>query len=68
MNDALLPVAIMCALLIIWCLIGIIRHPVRHLPKWAWILIVVCFIPLGPILYLVVGQARRDDLTDEDLR
>jgi ABC-2 type transport system ATP-binding protein len=38
-------------------LVDLARHEVRHLPKWAWALVVVLGnLPLGPILYLTIGR------------
>lgn len=64
----LLPVLILAALLIGWSLIDIARKPVQHLPKWAWALIVLLAIPLGAVIYLIIGRARGQKLRDEDLR
>lgn len=64
----LLPVLILAALLIGWSLIDIARKPVQHLPKWAWALIVLLAIPLGAVIYLIIGRTRGQKLRDEDLR
>jgi ABC-2 type transport system ATP-binding protein len=38
-------------------LVDLARHDVRHLPKWAWALIVVLVnFPVGAIIYFVVGR------------
>lgn len=45
--------------LFLWALIDVIRRPqdrMRHLPKWAWVLIVVFGNTLGQIVYLVIGR------------
>ena len=64
----LIPVLILAILLIGWALTDIARRPVRHLPKWTWSLIVVFAIPLGAVVYLIVGRAPGPKLRDEDLR
>lgn len=64
----LIPVIALTAILLAWSLIDIIRKPVQHLPKWAWALIVLIFIPLGAIVYLIVGRSRGQKIRDEDLR
>lgn len=64
----LLPVLILAALLIGWSLIDIARKPVQHLPKWAWALIVLLAIPIGAVIYLIIGRTRGQKLRDEDLR
>src|SRR5215475_3497480 len=38
------------------CLIDLIRARVRHLPKWAWALIILIQFPLGVTAYLVLGR------------
>jgi ABC-2 type transport system ATP-binding protein len=38
------------------------RSEVRHLPKWAWALVIALVsFPIGAILYLVVGRVPRDE-------
>ena len=64
----LIPVLILAVLLIGWSLIDMARKPVQHLPKWAWVLIVLLAIPLGAIIYLIIGRTRGQKLRDEDLR
>ncbi len=39
-----------------YCLVDIARHDVRHLPKWVWALICLLSVPLGGIVYLLVGR------------
>lgn len=64
----LIPVLLLVALLIGWSLIDMARKPVQNLPKWAWALIVLLAIPLGAIVYLIIGRTRGLKLRDEDLR
>lgn len=64
----LIPVLILAVLLIGWSLIDMARKPVQHLPKWAWALIVLLAIPLGAIVYLIIGRTRGRKLRDEDLQ
>jgi hypothetical protein len=52
----LIPVAILLLGFLVYCIVDIARHDVRYLPKWAWILISFMSIPLGAIVYLVVGR------------
>lgn len=69
MLAPLLPVLALAVLLIGLSLIDIARKPtVRHLPKWVWALIVCLVVPLGAVLYLVLGRARGGALRDEDIR
>lgn len=65
----LAPVLVLAVLLIAWSLVDIARSPaVKHLPKWAWVLLVLLVTPLGPIFYLVMGREKSRVLRDEDLR
>lgn len=44
-------------LAVVACLVDLSRHEVRHLPKWAWALIIVLVnFPIGAIVYVVVGR------------
>jgi ABC-2 type transport system ATP-binding protein len=55
-------VAIVAVAVVVATLVDLARHPVRHLPKWAWALVVVAVsFPIGPILYLAVGRAPHDE-------
>jgi len=36
------------------------QEEVRRLPKWAWLLIVLLFEPLGAIIWLFVGRPKRN--------
>ena len=53
---ALAPVFILLGAFAIYCLVDISRSDVRYLPKWAWMIICVTQIPLGGIVYLLVGR------------
>ncbi|WP_454228101.1 PLD nuclease N-terminal domain-containing protein [Propioniciclava flava] len=64
----LIPVIALTTILLAWSLIDIIRKPVQLLPKWAWVLFVLIFIPLGAIVYLIVGRSQGQKIRDEDLR
>ncbi len=56
------PVAALVPIVVVWIgyaaffLTDIARHDVRHLPKWAWALVVVLSVPLGGIVYLYLGR------------
>lgn len=66
---AFIPALILAAVLIIACLIDIARKPrVRHFPKLVWVLLIVLVIPLGAVLYLILGRDRGAALRDEDIR
>jgi hypothetical protein len=57
---ALAPLFLLAAALAIFALVDLARAPaVRYLPKWAWALICVASMPLGPLAYLTLGRAPR---------
>lgn len=53
---ALVPIVVLLLAFVVYCLVDLARHPVRHLPKWAWVLICLVSVPIGGIIYLVVGR------------
>lgn len=66
---ALIPVCVLLLALLLFCFIDLARRPrVQHLPKYAWALIVLFVIPLGAVVYLVLGRGGQAALRDEDLR
>ena len=56
---ALAPVLVLSLIFVIYCWYDIAKAPsVRALPKWAWALISVASVPIGGIVYLIVGRER----------
>ncbi len=53
---AFAPLIILAVSFVGYCLHDIARHDVNHLPKWAWVLICVLSVPLGGVIYLLVGR------------
>lgn len=53
---ALAPLIVVAVGFVGYCLFDISRSEVKHLPKWAWALICVFSIPVGGIVYLMVGR------------
>jgi hypothetical protein len=59
---ALVPVVVIGAGFVVFCLVDLARaRQVRYLPKWAWALICLVSVPLGGIVYLIVGRPRWQD-------
>jgi len=60
MNPAaLVPLVVVPVGFVVFCLFDLSRAgEVRHLPKWAWVVICVVSVPLGGIIYLVIGRSR----------
>jgi Phospholipase_D-nuclease N-terminal len=56
---ALLPLIVLGVAFVAYCLIDLARHDVRYLPKWAWALICLASVPVGGIIYLIVGRDHR---------
>lgn len=54
---ALLPIVLLMLAFDAYCLVDLSRSRVRHLPKWAWALvIVVVSAPIGGVIYLAAGR------------
>lgn len=54
---AVIVVAAVVLTIVVLLLWDLQRHEVRHLPRWAWALIIVLgSFPIGPLVYLAVGR------------
>ncbi len=54
------PLLVFQFLLFLWSIVDLIRRrQVRHLPKWAWALIIILINLFGPIIYLVFGRGEE---------
>jgi len=47
--------------LMIFALVQAAKNEVVYLPKWAWILIIVLFGVIGPIVYLIIGKKKETE-------
>jgi len=56
---ALIPLALLSLAWVGYCWYDIARSDVKHLPKWAWALIVVLSVPVGGIAYLLIGREQN---------
>lgn len=56
---ALAPLALVAMAFVGYCWFDLSRSAVRYLPKWAWALICVVSIPVGGLVYLLVGREHR---------
>ena len=56
---ALAPVLVLLTAFLVYCLVDLTRSEVQHLPKWAWAVICLLFVPLGGIIYLTIGRKPR---------
>jgi Phospholipase_D-nuclease N-terminal len=58
-TAALVPLILVAVAFEVFCLVDVFRsESVRYLPRWAWAIICLISIPLGGIIYLVVGRRR----------
>jgi hypothetical protein len=56
---ALAPILLLAVGFVVWVVVDIVRaDSVQHLPKWAWMIISIISVPLGGIVYLLVGRDR----------
>ncbi len=53
------------AAVIVPSLVDLTRSEVRHLPRWAWALVICLSVPLGSILYWTIGRDPAGAPTDE---
>ncbi|MEC3917733.1 hypothetical protein [Nocardia sp. CDC160] len=58
---ALIPLIVVGLAFVGFCWYDLSRARVKYLPKWVWAIICLISIPLGGIIYLVVG---RDGVAD----
>jgi hypothetical protein len=56
---ALVPLFVLGLAFVVYCLYDMSRAEVQYLPKWAWAVICVISIPVGGIVYLLIGRAPR---------
>jgi hypothetical protein len=56
---ALVPVVVLALAFVGYCLFDLSRSDVRYLPKWAWTIVCIVSIPVGGIIYLLVGRQPR---------
>ena len=53
---AVAPLILLALAFVAWCWVDISRNDVKYLPKWLWGLICAISIPVGGIVYLLVGR------------
>ncbi|MGW4248601.1 PLDc N-terminal domain-containing protein [Nocardia sp. NPDC004722] len=53
---ALVPLVVVAVGFVGFCWYDIARTRVKYLPKWAWAIVCLISIPLGGIVYLVIGR------------
>ena len=58
---AVAPLLLVAFGFVAYCLFDLSRSEVRYLPKWVWALICLLSIPIGGIVYLLVGREPSGD-------
>lgn len=58
---AIAPIVLIGVGFVAYCLFDLTRSEVRYLPKWLWALICVVSVPMGGIVYLLVGREPGSD-------
>jgi hypothetical protein len=53
---ALAPAIVIAVAFVVYCWFDIARHDVKYLPKWAWSIICIISVPLGGVVYLLLGR------------
>lgn len=53
---ALAPIVVLAVAFVVWCLVDLSRHEVRYLPKWGWAVLSITSVPIGGIVYLLIGR------------
>ncbi len=53
---AIAPIAVLLIGWVVFALYDLSRSDVKHLPKWAWAIIILISIPLGGVVYFLVGR------------
>jgi hypothetical protein len=53
---AFAPIIVLAVAFVGYCLFDLSRNQPRLLPRWAWALICVVSVPLGGVVYLLVGR------------
>jgi hypothetical protein len=56
---ALAPILLLVVAYWVWVVRDILASDVRHLPRWGWILISVLSVPVGGIIYMLIGRDSK---------
>lgn len=53
------PIAVLVLAWVAWLWVDIARRPrVRYLPKWAWAALCLLSVPIGGVVYLLLGREK----------
>lgn len=56
---ALVPLVVVAVAWIAYCWWDLSKSSVLHLPKWGWALVIALSVPIGGVVYLLIGRAQR---------
>jgi hypothetical protein len=54
----LVPILLLELILLVVALTDLVRRDRVRGPKWVWVLVIVCFSILGPVVYLLLGRVE----------
>ncbi len=60
LSPVILPIIAIILLLIIFALVDLYRNKSRRKNVLVWTIIIILVIPLGPILYFILGRKDSD--------
>ena len=55
---ALVPLIVVAVAFVDFCLRDLLRSPVEPPARWVWAAVIVLSVPLGGIIWLLVGKPR----------
>ncbi|MDX1644807.1 MAG: PLD nuclease N-terminal domain-containing protein [Thermoanaerobaculia bacterium] len=56
---ALVPLVLLAVAWVTYCLVDLSRSEVEHIPKWGWALVILLSVPVGGVVYLLIGRVER---------
>ena len=56
---ALVPLVLLAVAWVTYCLVDLSRTEVEHIPKWGWALVILLSVPVGGVVYLLIGRVER---------
>lgn len=65
MTKILIPIIILIIIYLIVCYHDLYKiNMVKYLPKWVWSIIIIISIPLGGVIYFLLGRETRGENGD----
>ncbi|NCU19007.1 PLDc_N domain-containing protein [Bacillus sp. P1(2020)] len=60
LSPVILPIIVIILLFIIFALVDLYRNKSRRKNVLVWTIVIILVIPLGPILYFIIGRKDSD--------